>query len=118
MVNNILLIASTITCCLLFNKIYFKTQVLDLKKSYISTFELLKSKGKTELIIAESLKQMKIIGIIILKIILILIPFLIFAVYIFKYNKEGLRIFLSASTNLIIVITAILYYFIKKHVLK
>lgn len=118
MINIILLIIATIICCFLFNKIQIKSQIQDLKKSYISTFDILKSKGKTEFIIAESLKQMRIILILFLKIILVVIPFLIFATYIFIYNKKKLNFFIEITPNLTIIIIAVLYFSIKKYVIK
>ena len=111
--NYLILIIATILSTKLFLIINFKSNILLLKTSYSKTFKnILDSENN----IFESIKQLKTLFIILIKILIILMPHLILVLLTLYFNDFIKINYLTWSSNLIIIFTFFCYIKIVEYV--
>lgn len=113
-----LVVISTIFSCYLFERVHFDLQITPLRESYILTYKLLKRKVKTEFIIVESAKQLKLISLLFLKIVCILLPFLLPVVYLYFMHLNLAILISDLSISLTAILSGITYFLLKRYAFK
>ncbi len=108
-----LIIIATILSTVLYSKLSFSNELSFLNTSYKKTLSFNKLQESDTSQIKESLAQMKVLFTVFSKLIIILLPFLIIALFLIWNNSNIKSEIFNLRNNLLIVVT----FFITKYVL-